>query len=89
MSNAITDAVTWHAARQLLRGVVEGRSEIGLGEACRRMERAAADAGHGCNMPISPRIVSGLLRSIDWQKIGMTGAGYDREPLYRWKGWKP
>lgn len=88
MSNTITDAATWQAARDLLRGVLAGLNEIGLGDACRRMDRAAAEAGHGRNMPVNPRIVSGLLRSIDWQKVGTVGTGYDREPLYRWKGWK-
>jgi hypothetical protein len=71
------------AASEILEAISAGKDEIRLGHACREMDRIAGERGWGCSLPVTPAIVSRMLRAHGWRKAGMAGSGYDREPLYR------
>lgn len=67
--------------RAALAVVVGDRGEIGLGDACRNLERELEN--RNVLIIVDRRWVSALLRQMGWSKVGWIGSGYDREPLYR------
>ena len=70
-----------HWWMQCLGEITQGKAEISLGHACRELDRMFKREGVSDN--IWPAMVSQRLRDLGFAKIGMTGTGYDREPLYR------
>jgi|GEM_PF-2831745 len=56
-------------------------AEIRLGEACRALDRYFER--EAVTAKVTPAAVSRFLRQAGFEKVGMTGSGYDREPLYR------
>lgn len=70
-------------ADALLAGVIDGRDEIGLADACRAIENADRQARRLPVHGAKPITVSALLRKRGWVKAGLTGTGHDRQPLYR------
>lgn len=78
-------------ADELVAAAVEGRDEVKLGDVARAVSNAdlAARADPNAAMlgdHITPGLMSSFLRLQGFAKVGMTGIGHDREPLYRRKG---
>jgi hypothetical protein len=79
----------YHALRDKTRdlcctAIDKGETSVGLGDMARNLSRQAAEL----DSLVTPMLVSGFLRSFGMRKIGQTGTGYDRQPLYGFAGWK-
>ncbi len=76
----MTPAHRFQLVRNLLTRMVFQKDELALGGACRELDRLLAERGA---TGTSAREVSRNLRALGFTNSGMTGSGYDREPLYR------
>ena len=80
----IISAAQYARAKDLMARWLDGRIEVRLGEAARALSTAdEGSPGERLGSLINGRMTAGLLKTFKYRKIGMSGSGYDREPVYR------